>query len=141
MSLGKAVNDDVEERIWAKILVQAVENGMEESEVARMFDDLTGLDLDPREVKEARKEEMAFVKGLRVYEEKPIEECWERTGKNPIGTRWVDILEGALTRSRWVAQDFKKKGDDNREDLFAAMPPLETKKALYRLAAPRLFGR
>ena len=84
---------------------------------------------------------MTFVKGIRVYEERPIEECWERTGKNPIGTRWVDILKGALTRSRWVAQGFKKKGDDNREDLFAAMPPLEAKKALFRLAAPRLLGR
>ena len=40
-----------------------------------------------------------------------------------------------------MAQDFKKKGDDNREDLFAAMPPLEAKKALFRLAAPRLLGR
>ena len=76
MSMGKAVNDDVEERIWAKILVQAVEGGTDESEVARMFDDLTGLDLDPKQVKEARGEEMAFVKGLRVYEETPIEECW-----------------------------------------------------------------
>ena len=95
---------------------------------------------DPKEVANARSEEMTFVKGIRVYEERPIEECWDRTGKNPIGTRWVDILKGALTRSRWVAQDFKKKGDDNREDLFAAMPPLEAKKALFRLAAPRLLG-
>ena len=68
-------------------------------------------------MQEARTEEMKFVEGLRVYEERPIEECCEKTGKNPIGTRWVDILKGALTRSRWVAQGFKKKGDDNRDDL------------------------
>ena len=84
---------------------------------------------------------MSFVKGLRVYEERPIEECWDRTGKNPIGTRWVDILKGARTRSRWVAQDFKKTGDGDREDLFAAMPPLDAKKALFRIGAPRMKGR
>ena len=30
-------------------------------------------------------------------------------------------------RSRWVARDFKGKGD-GKEDLFAAMPALEAKK-------------
>ena len=94
MNLGKGVNDDPEERVWAKILVQAIDSGMDESEVSKMFDELTGLELDPKEVKEAREEEMSFVKGLRVYEERPIEGCWDRTGKNPIGTRWVDILKG-----------------------------------------------
>ena len=63
------------------------------------------------------------------------------TGKRPIGTRWIDILKGELTRSRWVAQDFEKKSDNNREDLFAAMPPLEAKKALFRLAAVKMTGK
>ena len=53
----------------------------------------------------------------------------------------MDIFKGELTRSRWVAQDFKKKGDNDREDLFAAMPPLEAKKALFRLAAVRMTGK
>ena len=56
-------------------------------------------------MRKARKEEVEFVKGLGVYKEVPITECWEHTGKAPIGTRWVDILKGELTRSRWVAQD------------------------------------
>ena len=37
-------------------------------------------------------------------------------------------------RARLVAPDFKTKGDD-RGDLFAAMPPLEAKKLLSRMAA------
>ena len=37
-------------------------------------------------------------------------------------------------RSRLVARDFKPSGDDGREDLFAAMPPLEAKKLLFRMA-------
>ena len=30
-----------------------------------------------------------------------------------------------LIRSRWVARDFKEKGEKDREDLFSATPPLE----------------
>jgi len=47
------------------------------------------------------------------------------TGKPPIGTRWVDIHKAEAVRSRRVAQDFKNK-DKDREDLYAAMPPLES---------------
>ena len=38
-------------------------------------------------------------------------------------------------RCRLVARDFKPKGEKDREDLFAAMPPLEAKKLLFRKAA------
>ena len=40
-------------------------------------------------------------------------------------------------RSRWVARDFKPKGEKDREDLFAAMPPLEAKRMLFRRARVR----
>ena len=43
-------------------------------------------------------------------------------------------------RCRWVARDFRIKGD-GKDDLFAAMPPLEAKKTLFALAAPRMKGR
>ena len=43
-------------------------------------------------------------------------------------------------RSRWVARDFQPKGDDRREVLFAAMPPLEAKKLLFKMAAKRMKG-
>ena len=51
--------------------------------------------------------------------------CWANTGKDPIGTRWVDVKKGDDVnpeyRSRLVAKEIKR---DNREDLFAATPPL-----------------
>ena len=37
-------------------------------------------------------------------------------------------------RCRLVARDFKPKGEKDREDLFAAMPPLESKKLLFQKA-------
>ena len=68
----------------------------------------------------------------------PISECYNNTGKAPIGTRWVDINKGDDNepdyRSRSVGKDFK--GNDNkRNDLFAATPPLEAKRTLFALAA------
>ncbi len=49
----------------------------------------------------------------------------------PTGVKWVDASEGDAKnpegRSRLVAQEIKHA---KREDLFAAMPPLEVKKTL-----------
>ena len=129
------VNDCPDETAWERVLAAMVEGEFKDAEAERIFDDLTGNEFDLEKVKSARAEEIEFVKGLQVYEEVPNGESWIHTGTGPIGTRWVDILKGEINRSRLVAQDYKRKGDNNREDLFAAMPPLEAKKALFRMAA------
>ena len=136
----RKVADDEEEKKWAEILIQAVEGKVMGEESQKIYDDLTGKELDPKKVKAARRGEMEFVKKIQVYEERPIEECWKLTAKRPIPTRWVDILKGEDERSRWVAQDFKGN-DKNRDDLFASMPPLEAKKALFRMGAIRMKNR
>ena len=50
--------------------------------------------------------------------------------------KWVDTNKGTedrpLIRCRLVARDFRA-ADRDREDLFAATPPWELKKLLYRL--------
>ena len=57
-----------------------------------------------------------------------VAECYDRTGKPPIGTKWVDVNKGDAIhpeyRSRLVAQEINT---NMREDLFAATPPLEAK--------------
>ena len=67
-----------------------------------------------------------------------ITECLEMTGRPPISTRWVDVNKGSTespsVRCRLVARDFKPKGEKDRSDIFAAMPPLEAKKLLFRKA-------
>ena len=40
-----------------------------------------------------------------------------------------------------VARDFRVKGEGHRDDLFAAMPPLEAKKLLFKMAAATWKGR
>ena len=136
----RKVADDEEERQWAAMLVQSVEGVITSDESQKIYDELTGKELDPKKVRAARKGEMDFVKKISVYEERSIDECWAKTGKRPIPTRWVDILKGEDERSRWVAQDFKGN-DKNRDDLFASMPPLEAKKALFRMGAIRMKQR
>ena len=50
----------------------------------------------------------------------------------------VDVNKGTSekpdVRCRLVARDFKPKGEKDREDLFAAMPPLEAKKLVFQKA-------
>ena len=58
---------------------------------AQAFDDTTGEELDLEDVKQARADEMGEVYKHEVYTKVPTQQCWERTGKAPIGVRWLDI--------------------------------------------------
>ena len=91
--------------------------------IHRFIDDRTGKSLDPVKVMEARKEDLSEVQKHSVYQKVPIAKCIERTGRRPIGTRWVDINKGddenPNYRSRIVAQEFN---NHKRDDLFAATP-------------------
>ena len=64
---------------------------------------------------------------------KSIQECWDKAGKGPIGTRWIDIKKGDLAnpeyRSRAVAKDLSNNNKKTM-GLFAATPPLEALKLL-----------
>jgi len=109
--------------------------------MARYWDDVSGKELDPKMVERAREEEMGEFRKHTVYEKVPLAQCWSRTGKKPIGVRWVDINKGDIRnpkyRSRLVAMEFKC---DKREDLFAATPPVEAKKLLLALAMTESTG-
>ena len=89
----------------------------------------------------ARKEEIAEFKKHQVYVKVPLQECYDITGKQPLGIRWIDINKGDEEyeeyRSRLVAKEIKR---DKREDLFAATPPLEALKALFSLAVTEGVG-
>ena len=74
-----------------------------------------------------------------IWIEVDIEECWKTTGKAPVTVKWVDTDKGTeedpRIRSRLVARDFRKQGEKDREDLFAATPPLELKRVLMSKTA------
>ncbi|MFM7988410.1 MAG: hypothetical protein ACKPKO_54770, partial [Candidatus Fonsibacter sp.] len=97
----------------------------------RYWDDVTGAPLPPDLVAAARSEEIAFMQAWGVWEVRPIKECIQRTGKKPIGGRWVDHNKGdadnPTARSRYVAKDIAYWRDDS---MFAATPPLEAVRLL-----------
>ena len=70
-----------------------------------------------------------------------MDECYNKTGKAPIGTRWVDVNKGDSVhpeyRSWLVAQEINT---NRREDLFAPTPPLEAKKMLKSMAVTEGVG-
>jgi hypothetical protein len=102
------------------------------------LDDVHGGVLDLEKVREARAEEVDFMQSRGIWREVPIEEAWSSTGRGPVSVKWVDTEKlGGVVRSRLVARDFKTKGEKEREDLFAATPPLELLKAQLSRAASK----
>ena len=61
-----------------------------DKEGERALDDVTGLELDPDRVKEARKVEMEYVKKKHVWKKIPRKEALRR-GWKIIRTKWVDV--------------------------------------------------
>ena len=107
-------------------------------ELKKAWDDVTGVELDPKKVEKARREEIEYYNSMQVYDRVPIQECWRVTGKGPIGVRWIDtdkgkgVAEKEKHRSRLVAQQFNTGPAD---DMFAATPPTETLKMVISEAA------
>ena len=100
------------------------------------YDDISGAPLKSELVDAAIQEEMDQYTKHEVYTKVPLARCWERTGKKPVGVRWVIVNKGddenPNVRARLVAKEIKS---DSRLDMFAATPPLEAKKFLFSRAA------
>ena len=57
-------------------------------------DDVSGAPLKPELVIKARQEEMEYFRKMGVYCKVSIEECRSKTGKGPVGVRWIDLNKG-----------------------------------------------
>ena len=66
----------------------------EEEDWTTASDDQSGEPLKPKLVRTARQEEISYFKSMDVYKKVPLKECRDKTGKAPIGVRWVDINKG-----------------------------------------------
>ena len=80
-----------------------------EDELEMAWDDVSGAELDPKVVKQARSEEIEYVRKWSFYTKVLIKERYDKTGKAPITVRWIDINKGDQTnanyRSRFVARE------------------------------------
>ena len=97
-------------------------------------DDVHGTPLRADLVREAREEELRWVRKEGIYLRVPLRQCYERTGKAPLDTRWIDVNKGdnrrPAYRSRMVVREIKarKKLMDRlpAASLFSATPPVES---------------
>ena len=75
-----------------------------------------------------------------VWEEAPVAECHQVTGRKPLGGRWVDVNKGdaraPVVRCRYVAKDFANGKND---EFFAATPPLEALRFLLAHVARPIY--
>ena len=118
-----------------ELLSTAIREFHEDEECA--WDDVKGVPLDPKAVKAARKEEMGYIRRMRVYDRIKRSKVLE-AGHKIIKVRWIDTNKGddinPNMRSRLVAKEFNF-ADKNRTDLFAATPPLEVLKSILSWVA------
>ena len=87
----------------------------------------------------ARLDEVEALKKMGVWQTVPLSQCWERTGRKPIGGRWVNANKGDDIchnyRSRYGAQEVRQAyGGTNREGLSQAMPPIAALKLVISQA-------
>ena len=114
--------------------LNSVEDNDSMEYMTQYVDDMSGKPLRSELVKIARDDEMKKFSEHNVYTKVPIRECVEKTGKQPIGSKWIDINKGDEAepnyRSRLVAKEIRRGPN---EDMFAATPPLEAKKCLFSM--------
>eukprot|EP00959_Pyramimonas_sp_CCMP1952_P168586 3522510-Pyramimonas_sp.AAC.1 len=85
------------------------------------FDDVTGAQLTPEKVAQARRTDIEFLRSFLAY--KPVDSS-EADGHEVIDTRWVDASNGddnANVRSRLCAPELKRK-NPWLENAFAGAP-------------------
>ena len=98
-------------------------------------DDVKGGPLDPREAKNACEKEVKYLWDMEVHEYSTEAEARARTGRKPVGLKWIDTNRGRAEapryRSRLVCTEERHKGV---EPIFSATPPLETLRVLLIVA-------
>ena len=97
------------------------------------IDDVSGENLNLAQVKAARKDELKTFEEMEVYEYAKRSDVSAK-GK-VVGTRWLDSLKGGKMKARLVAQEFAK--GSNRDDIFAATPPLMARRFVVSDTASR----
>ena len=99
------------------------------------YDDVHGKPLEKERAIQARKLEMDFFKKMQVYS-KVNRSVAKQLGAKVITTRWIDTNKGDAEkldyRARLVGREIKT---DQRLDLFADTPPLESLRMIFSICA------
>ena len=60
------------------------EKELEEEADEKAWDDVKEMELDTKEVRTTRKEEVGYMENRKIWTVRPESECWEMLGKPPI---------------------------------------------------------
>lgn len=89
-----------------------------------VFDDVSGIALDPTLAEKGELEEMETFRKRKVYEYVLRGEAVKNVNGKFVGVRWVRVNKGSevdpQVRCRLVAQEFAR--GESRDDLFAGPP-------------------
>ena len=114
----------------------------DEDWIEKFYDEITGTQLNSESVREARADEIRFIKKFDVWTvgSRPA----KGSGYTVVRGRWVDVNKGDSEkpnyRSRYVGQEIKKGVKTAFvSEFFAAMPPLSSSKFLLILAVTKTF--
>eukprot|EP00435_Cladocopium_sp_Y103_P033123 s170_g8.t1 len=109
-----------------------------QEKVDEFFDDISGEALPADGVREARMEEIEWIRKIKLYDKVPRQVAIDR-GKQILPVRWVDVNKGdkqkMKLRSRIVGKELKAKTKEAllAHELFSATPPWEMIKSLFSL--------
>ena len=96
-----------------KLDIPAVDADEEPPEECEAEDDVKGGPLDPREVKNASDKDINYTWDMEVYEYSTEVEARARTGRNPVGLKWIETNTGRAEapryRSRLVCTEVRHK--------------------------------
>ena len=103
-----------------------------DADTACFYDQYTGLVLPTAGVRAARRDEVDFANKLVAFDPRTRDEAYEKMGRAPFGTRWIDCNKGddktPELRSRMVVQETRKTSTIAIDDIAAvtsSTPPLE----------------
>ena len=103
--------------------------------LSQAWGDLTGAELDAKEVRAARMTEIGYARRKNVWTKIRRSEAVRR-GWKIIKTKWIDINKGdaknPMYRSRFVGKEFNNGDADG---LFAGTPPLEALRLILSRTA------
>jgi len=137
---GPTVEERSPEEEWQEWEEEHSRKRQTQGDGKRYYDEVTGKELDPKLVQEARTLEVEYMHRFKVYEEATMEDCIN-DGCQPIPMRFVDLNKGdeenINIRSRAVLQETRKRSNLGKNDIaatFAATPPLEGLRLLISMS-------
>ena len=97
-----AATDQPQHRLpLPKLDIPAVDADEEHKQEWEAEDDVKGGPLDPHEVKAPRKKETQHLWDREVYECSTEAKSRTRTGRNPVGLKWIDTNQGSAKAPRY----------------------------------------